>query len=240
MLDLNKLSLFRNADALIKDLEEYQKDQNMIKGSEVLALAIKKADLTDSVFNDENLPKYALLAFQQELLSEAQFVSILLIWSAKKDYPDTHMKNLKIHQLSSEDTKSQRVFEQFIQLQTVQVQGGFLSTHTLNDELDQNKKDKIIKELLSEEIPSSERCFITFEIDEDEKYADIFKAFDRINFDLFIPKFRKNTFEVMVPSLTMIQTTLDNLVLHPKKLIPRIGDDSFNDVLNMHIKDTHP
>lgn len=235
MLDLSQLPLLRNAQKLIEEINQWHNDSLMLEGRDALTLALNKADFTSLVFTDENLLKYALLAYQFEQICEAQLTSVLLYWAATADYPETSKTSLKVHQLSEYDYKTRQILEQYLQLQR-----SSYDPSSANEELSDDIKARIFKQLLSTEIPISERCFMTFDIPAYTPNATIFHAIAKTGFCLFMPIQNNGKITAIIPSFSIIQSTLDYLAPYPKKLVARIGEDTFDEVFEMHKRDEHP
>ena len=241
MRDLSQLELLTNASAVIQDIETVQDRPDMVTGRNALTTALNAGQLNAPVFLSRDLARYALLAYQFEQITHDQMVSTLLHWGAIKDYNlnyfNIKLKHLTQYTLDKNDTHSREIFEQFTTIESIEYQE--------NSEVllapSKEKKDTIFKALLQENIPVSERSFLTFETNQNE-LPELIKVFKEKHFKFFQPKqlSDKKTYLVMIPSISMIQTTLNHMGPSQRTLVPRIGDDTFEDVFRMHCEDKHP
>ncbi|MCW8408865.1 ankyrin repeat domain-containing protein [Legionella sp. PATHC035] len=239
MRDLSQLPIFKNSESILADLKEYQDKPEMQEGCKSLVNALHKAEMASSVFFHDDLPKYALIALQDEEINEAQFISMLLIWGAFKDYPQKEQISCQTYHLTEEDKGTKQQLNEFLRIQ--HVGDNFFGHEVLNDEMDQQAKERLFQSLFNKDVPESERCFYTFTVKNPGEPFGIFEAIARTGFDLFMPRKKKDgAYEFIIPSMTMIQSTLNVLAQKPKKLVARIGDDDFDEVYEMHKQDAHP
>ncbi|KTC81128.1 Ankyrin repeats (3 copies) [Legionella cherrii] len=239
MRDLSQLPIFKNSESILADLKEYRDQPEMQEGSKSLVNALHKREMSSSVFFHDDLPKYALIALQDEEITEAQFISMLLIWAAFKDYPQKEQISCQAYQLTEEDKGTKQKLNEFLSIQ--HVGNNFFGDEVLNDEMDDKSKERLFESLFKKDVPESERCFYTFTVKNPGEQFGIFEAIARTGFDLFMPRKKKEgAYEFIIPSMTMIQSTLNVLAQKPRKLLARIGDDDFDDVYEMHKQDAHP
>lgn len=186
MRDLSQLPIFKNSESILADLKEYQDKPEMQEGCKSLVNALHKAEMASSVFFHDDLPKYALIALQDEEINEAQFISMLLIWGAFKDYPQKEQISCQTYHLTEEDKGTKQQLNEFLRIQ--HVGDNFFGHEVLNDEMDQQAKERLFQSLFNKDVPESERCFYTFTVKNPGEPFGIFEAIARTGFDLFMPR----------------------------------------------------
>ena len=95
--------LFRHAKSILDQLPEWQMDETYVTASDDLAGALRRrrSSFQAPVFDDPNFAIYALMAYENEQITENQFSSMLLYWSAKKDYADFPSETSKIKKIQT-------------------------------------------------------------------------------------------------------------------------------------------
>ncbi|MCW8444550.1 ankyrin repeat domain-containing protein [Fluoribacter gormanii] len=241
MRNLTQLPLFKNAASILEDLEQYRDTPEIQEGAKQLVQALNASEMSSPVFYHPSLPKYALSAFEKEEINETQFISMLLIWAALKDYSQKEQISLNVYKLTDKDEVAQQKLRGYLTIQ--HISNHFIGDggNGIKDDMDDNSEEKLFKSILDQDIPESERCFYTFIVKDPGEYFGIFEAIKRTGFDLLMPKkIKSGEYEFIIPSMTIIQSVLNVLVQKPKKLYPQIGENDFDDVYEMHRLDAHP
>lgn len=222
-------NLLRNTDLLTK-IESLKTQADMQKGMAKLLSNLE----TISDFSDPNLPYYALLALEQEKISEAQFTTIILRWSAFKDY-DSDIASVTLHTLDSADPKTTRLLKKYLRLEDLKVLG--------TDDLTKHEYQAFLTAMSSDDLPSSEKQFMILDLQEDADIKPLFQAFHALGFSLFMPQQTNDGhYQLIVPSMSIITQVLKTIGReeNPITLIPRIGEDSGEDVYEFHKMGKHP
>lgn len=222
-------NLLRNTDLFTK-IESLKTQADMQKGMAQLFSKIE----TISDFSDPNLPYYALLALEQEKISEAQFTTIILRWSAFKDY-DNDIASVTLHTLDSADPKTTRLLKKYLRLEDLNVLG--------TDDLTKHEFQAFLTAISSDDLPASEKQFMILDLQEDADIKPLFQAFHALGFSLFMPQQTNDGhYQLIVPSMSIITQVLKTIGReeNPITLIPRIGEDSAEDVYEFHKMGQHP
>lgn len=232
MLDLTNSPLLKNVPDLNNELTKWQQDLKMITGRDNLAKMIAQGDIQSSLFNADDCTPYALMAYQNKQISLAQFSSIALFWSAFADYGKV-MSNIQLHLINRTDRITKKLLESYLQVEEPEILN---VDYSLPREIVQG----IFDELLSAEVPQSERYFMTFTLENREDLAPILSRIKEIGFTLFMPKDNGKGCEVIVPSFSLLQTAIKHITPGKVQLVPRIGEDTLADIQLYHKANQHP
>lgn len=223
--------LFSKAPDLVDKVKKWRADETLEKDRDTLAKALRTANYESPVFDDISvISKSALLAYDNHQISEAQLVSALLYRGALKDFKN--YTNLVAHELTPNNKKSLNALRPFLLIQEGLLPG-------LSDRISDQQIDTIVAEMQDKNIPTSERHFITIDI-QANALPKILQRILEVKFNLLMPIKINTGYRLIIPSFTLIQKILSALKPDGPKLIPILGDLTETEVLEMHLNQEHP
>lgn len=205
---------------ILAHLETVDRDQSLISKIPDLVAAISTGNYEHALFSDEQLATLILLAYKQQLITETQMTSAILVWEAKTDFPT--MQNFTVFDLKTSAGKQAL-------MPYLDIYGGSCE-RTVDD----------MAFLYEEDYPESEQYFVRFDVPLSCLPIIYTSLINKIEFKFFMPIITDEWAKFIVPSFTILQKALDSVEGHRLRLLPRFGEDNYAVLNELHNQGLHP
>ncbi|MCB1827697.1 MAG: hypothetical protein KDH94_04650, partial [Coxiellaceae bacterium] len=194
--------MLASAYGLKQQLIEWRQRQPHIEGSTQLANVLRQPG-GDPIFYDPQVVEYALLAFENGQISQNQFCSVTLLSNTIADY-FTHLTKLEYLCVTEQHSDNNKRLLDFIVL-----------PETLHA--------KFIQLLTHELVLPSERQFHVIHLEDGVQLPPLYRQLQQCGFTAFMPQLVNGRYQIIVPSLTMLQTFVGILSRDDFTFQPEVG-----------------